>query len=51
MVLYLSSEVLKGCSLFLIHKTNIFIKLLKLINANVIIFFYYLFVWYLGFSF
>jgi hypothetical protein len=25
-----SSEVLKGCSLFLIYKTNIFIKLLKL---------------------
>ena len=29
MVLYFSSEVLKGCSLFLIYKTNIFIKLLK----------------------
>jgi hypothetical protein len=31
MELYLSSEVLKGYSLFLIYKTNIFIKLLKLI--------------------
>lgn len=30
MVLRLSSEVLKGYSLFLIYKTNIFIKLLKL---------------------
>jgi hypothetical protein len=29
MVLYFSSEVLKGCSLFFIYKTNIFIKLLK----------------------
>jgi len=27
----LSSEVLKGYSLFLIYKTNIFVKLLKLI--------------------
>jgi len=36
----LSSEVLKGYSLFLIYKTNIFIKLLKL-NANVVIFFCY----------
>jgi hypothetical protein len=31
MVLHLSSEVLKGYSLFLVYKTNIFIKLLKLI--------------------
>jgi len=31
----------------LIYKTNIFIKLLKL-NANVVIFFYCLFLWYLG---
>jgi len=31
MVFDLSSEVLKGYSLFLIYKTNIFIKLLKLI--------------------
>ena len=30
MVFNLSSEVLKGCSLFLIYKTNIFVKLLKL---------------------
>ena len=30
MVFYLSSEVLKGYSLFLIYKTNIFVKLLKL---------------------
>ena len=30
MVFDLSSEVLKGYSLFLIHKTNIFVKLLKL---------------------
>jgi len=35
---YLSSEVLIGYSLFLIYKTNIFIKLLKL-NANVVILF------------
>ena len=35
MVSYLSSEVLKGYSLFLIYKTNIFIKLLEL-NANVV---------------
>ena len=28
--LNLSSEVLKGYSLFLIYKTNIFVKLLKL---------------------
>jgi len=53
MAVCLSSEVLKGCSLFLIYKTNIFIKLLKLVlfNANVIIFFCYLFLWYLGFFF
>ena len=31
MVLYLSSEVLKGYSLFFTYKTNIFIKLLKFI--------------------
>lgn len=31
MVFRLSSEVLKGYSLFLIYKTNIFIKLLKLL--------------------
>jgi len=30
MVSYLSSEVLKGYSLFFIYKTNIFVKLLKL---------------------
>jgi len=30
MVFNLSSEVLKGCPLFLIYKTNIFVKLLKL---------------------
>jgi len=30
MVFDLSSEVLKGYSLFLIYKTNIFVKLLKL---------------------
>ena len=30
MVSYLSSEVLKGSSLFLIYKTSIFVKLLKL---------------------
>jgi hypothetical protein len=30
MVFSLSSEVLKGYSLFLIYKTNIFVKLLKL---------------------
>jgi len=30
MVSYLSSEVIKGCSLFLIYKTNIFVKLLEL---------------------
>jgi len=29
-VYYLSSAVLKGYSLFLIYKTNIFVKLLKL---------------------
>jgi hypothetical protein len=29
MVLYLSSEVVKGYPLFLVYKTNIFIKLLK----------------------
>jgi len=50
MVIYLSSEVLKGYSLFLIYKTNIFFKLLKL-NANVVIFFCCLFLWYLGFFF
>jgi len=38
MVVYLSSEVLKGYSLLSIYKTNIFVKLLKL-NANVVIFF------------
>jgi len=50
MVVYLFSEVLKGYSLFLIYKTNIFFKLLKL-NANVVIFFCCLFLWYLGFFF
>ena len=38
MVVYLSSEVLKGYSLLSIYKTNIFVKLLKL-KANVVIFF------------
>ena len=53
MAVCLSSEVLKDCSLFLIYKTNIFIKLLKLalFNANMIVFFCYLFLWYLGFLF
>jgi len=43
----LSSEVLKGYSLFLMYDSKIFIKLLKL-NANVVIVFY-CFLWYLGF--
>jgi hypothetical protein len=52
MVCYLSLEVLKGCSLILVYKTNILIKLLKrLFNANVVLFFCCLFLWYLGFLF
>jgi hypothetical protein len=50
MALCLSSEVLKVYSLFLVYKTNIFIKLLKL-NVNVVLSFFSLFLWYLGFFF
>jgi hypothetical protein len=42
---YISSEVLKGYSLFLIYKTNIFVELLKLNNASMI-----LFLWCLNFD-
>jgi len=50
MVSHLSSEVLKGYSLFFIYKISIFIKLLNL-NANVVIFFCYLLLWCLGLFF
>jgi len=46
----LSSEVLKGYSLFLIYKTNFFIKLLKLIKCQCDYIFCYLFLCYLVFS-
>jgi len=36
MVLYLSYEVLKGYSLFLIYKTNVFIKLLNYCRISMI---------------
>lgn len=49
----LSSEVLKGYYLFLVYKTNIFIKLLKLLlfNVDVDVFFCYLPLWCLSFLF
>jgi len=34
MVPYLSPEILNGCSLFLIHKTNIFVKLMPSVDSN-----------------
>jgi hypothetical protein len=45
---HLSSEVLKGYFLFMVYKTNIFIKLLKLLNANVIIFVVVVVVYFCG---
>jgi len=42
MVSCLSSEVLKGYSLFLIYKTNIFVKLLKLSSMPIWLYIYFL---------